>query len=66
MIDKVTKLFSEKAVCYSKNKNFGKLMLSFLKSNTTLSEKQKNRIVEIAAVNETFFKKLIENILSNI
>ncbi|XP_020290683.1 uncharacterized protein LOC109858110 isoform X2 [Pseudomyrmex gracilis] len=65
MIDKVTKLFLEKAVCYSKNKNFGKLILSFLKSNTTLSEEQKNRIAEVAAVNETFFKKLIENILSN-
>lgn len=66
MIDKVIKLFLGKALYYSKDKNFGKLVLSFLKSNTILSEKQKNQIAEITAVNETFFKKPIENILNNI
>ncbi|XP_012536252.1 uncharacterized protein LOC105836627 [Monomorium pharaonis] len=65
MIDKTIKLFSEKALYYSKDKNFGKLVLSFLKNNTTLSEEQKTMMIEIAAVNDTFFKKPIENILRN-
>jgi len=65
MIDKVTKLFSGKALCYSKNKNFGKLLLSFLKINTILSEEQKNLMREIIAVNETLFKRPMENILRN-
>ncbi|XP_011689012.1 PREDICTED: uncharacterized protein LOC105450729 [Wasmannia auropunctata] len=63
MIDKITKLFSEKALCYSKDKNFGKLVLSFLKVITALSEEQKSVMTEIAAVNETLFKKPMENIL---
>ncbi|XP_032667984.1 uncharacterized protein LOC116842628 isoform X2 [Odontomachus brunneus] len=66
MISKVIKLFSEKALCYSKDKNFGKLILSFLKINTILSEEQKNLMLEIAAINETLFKKAIESILRNI
>lgn len=66
MIDKVIKLFSEKALYYSKDKNFGKLVLSFLKINTALSEEQKIIMTEVAAVNETLFKKPIENILRNI
>ncbi|KYM96530.1 PREDICTED: uncharacterized protein LOC108779347 [Cyphomyrmex costatus] len=65
MIDKIIKLFLEKALCYSKDKNFGKLILLFLKINTALTEEQKNVIAEIAVVNETLFKKLIENILKN-
>jgi len=65
MINKIIKLFSRKAFYYSKDKNFGKLVLSFLKINTTLSEEQKNVMVEVAAVNETLFKKAIENILRN-
>lgn len=65
MIDEIIKLFSRKALYYSKDKNFGKLVLSFLKINTTLSEEQKSVMVEIAAVNETLFKKPIENILRN-
>lgn len=65
MISKMIKLFSGKALCYSKDKNFGKLILSFLKTNTTLSEEQKNLMFEIAAINETLFKKAIENILRN-
>lgn len=65
MIDKIIKLFSRKALYYSKDKNFGKLVLSFLKINTTLSEEQKNIMAEVAAVNETLFKKAIENILRN-
>lgn len=65
MIDKIIKLFLEKALCYSKDKNFGKLILSFLKMNTTITEEQKNVVAEIAAVNETLFKKPIENILKN-
>ncbi|XP_019886077.2 uncharacterized protein LOC105275889 [Ooceraea biroi] len=63
MIDKVTKLFSGKALCYSKDKNFGKLLLSFLKINTMLSEEQKNLMGEIIAVNETLFKRPMENLL---
>ncbi|XP_012222075.1 uncharacterized protein [Linepithema humile] len=65
MIDKIIKLFSAKALYYSKDKNFGKLILSLLKMNTTLTEEQKNLMAEIATVNETLFKKLIENILRN-
>ncbi|XP_018350331.1 PREDICTED: uncharacterized protein LOC108753336 [Trachymyrmex septentrionalis] len=65
MIDKIIKLFLEKALCYSKDKNFGKFILSFLKINTVLTEEQKNVMAEIAAVNETLFKKPIENILRN-
>lgn len=65
MIDKITKLFSAKAFYYSKDKNFGKLVLSFLKMNITLSEEQKSLMAEVAIVNETLFKKLIENILRN-
>lgn len=65
MIDKIIKLFLGKALYYSKDKNFGKLVLSFLKINTTLSEEQKNMMAEIVAVNETLFKKPIENILKN-
>ncbi|XP_011872262.1 PREDICTED: uncharacterized protein LOC105564480 [Vollenhovia emeryi] len=61
--DKVVKLFLGKALCYSKDKNFGKLVLSFLKTNTTLSEEQKSIMTEVAAVNETLFKKPMENIL---
>ncbi|TGZ51523.1 uncharacterized protein [Temnothorax longispinosus] len=64
MTDKVIKLFSEKALNYSKDKNFGKLVLSFLKVNTALSEEQKSIMTEVAAVNETLFKKPIESILS--
>lgn len=66
MIDKIIKLFSGKALSYSKDKNFGKLVLSFLKINTTLSEEQKSLMVEIAAINETLFKKAIENLLRKI
>lgn len=66
MINKFVKLFSAKALCYSKDKNFGKLILSFLKiNNTILSEDQRILIAEIATVNETIFKKPIENILRN-
>lgn len=65
MIGKVIKLLSGKALCYSKDKNYGKLILSFLKINTTLSEEQKNSMLEIAAINETLFKRPIENILGN-
>lgn len=65
MIDKIIKLFSSKALYYSKDKNFGKLVLSFLKINTMLSEEQKNVMAEVVAVNETLFKKPIENILRN-
>ncbi|XP_025072922.1 uncharacterized protein LOC105422324 isoform X2 [Pogonomyrmex barbatus] len=65
MLDKIIKLFSGKALYFSKDKNFGKLVLSFLKINTTLSKDQKNLMIEVAAVNETLFKKPIENILRN-
>jgi len=65
MVDKVTKLFSGKALCYSKDKNFGKLILSFLKINIVLSEEQKSLMGEIIAVNETLFKRPMENILRN-
>ncbi|GAB1862497.1 hypothetical protein CAJAP_03576 [Camponotus japonicus] len=65
MTDKITKLFSGKALYYSKDKTFGKLILSFLKLNTALSQEQKNLMVEVVAVNETLFKRPMENILKN-
>lgn len=66
MIDKIIKLFSGKAFYYSKDKKFGKLVLSFLKINTVLSEEQKSSMTEVVVVNETLFKKPIENILKNL
>lgn len=65
MTDKIVKLFSEKAFYYSKDKTFGKLILSFLKLNTALSQEQKNLMAEVVVVNETLFKKPMENILKN-
>ncbi|CAL1687201.1 unnamed protein product [Lasius platythorax] len=65
MIDKITKLLSGKALYYSTDKTFGKLVLSFLKMNITLSQEQKNLMTEVAVVNETLFRKPIENILKN-
>lgn len=65
MIDKITKLLSGKALYYSKDKTFGKLILSFLKMNIVLSQEQKNLMVEVTAVNETLFRKPLENILKN-
>lgn len=65
MIDKITKLFSGKALYYSKDKTFGKLVLSFLKMNTGLSQEQKNLMAEVVALNETLFRKPMENILKN-
>ncbi|XP_014484733.1 PREDICTED: uncharacterized protein LOC106749598 [Dinoponera quadriceps] len=65
MIDNVIKLFLGKALYYSKDKNFGKLVLSFLKINTTLSQEQKNSMLEITIIHETLFKKPIENLLRN-
>jgi len=44
--DKIIKLFSGKTLYYSKDKNFGKLVLSFLKINTALSKEQKNIMAE--------------------
>ncbi|XP_050466346.1 uncharacterized protein LOC126859273 [Cataglyphis hispanica] len=65
MVDKITKLFSGKALYYSKDKTFSKLILSFLKMNTELSQEQKNVMAEVVAVNETLFRKPMENILKN-
>lgn len=61
--DRLLKLLSEKAVFFSTNKKFGKLILSFLKANPITSEEQKSLLWEIVEVNETLFKKLIENML---
>ncbi|XP_072755231.1 uncharacterized protein [Anoplolepis gracilipes] len=65
MINKIIKLLSGKAFYYSKDKTFGKLVLSFLKMNTALSQEQKNLMAEVIAVNETLFRKPMENILKN-
>ncbi|KAK2581626.1 hypothetical protein KPH14_002128 [Odynerus spinipes] len=64
--DRLLSLLSEKAGFFSTNKKFGKLLLSFLKANSITSEEQKNLLWKIVEVNETFFKKLIENILKTI
>ncbi|KAI4503895.1 hypothetical protein M0802_001298 [Mischocyttarus mexicanus] len=63
IFDKLIKLLLEKAVFFSTNMKFSKLLLSFLKANTITSEEQKDLMREIIEVNETFLKRPIENIL---
>ncbi|XP_034936513.1 uncharacterized protein [Chelonus insularis] len=63
--DRLLTLLAEKATTFSKDKNYGKFILSFIKTNPPYSQEQKNNLDEIAAVNETIFKKAIEKILQN-
>ncbi|CAL7949465.1 unnamed protein product [Xylocopa violacea] len=61
--DRLIQLLFEKAVDFAKDKNFGKLVLSFVKTNIKFSEEQKHLLWEIANVHETLFKRPIEKIL---
>ncbi|XP_047354041.1 uncharacterized protein LOC124950788 isoform X2 [Vespa velutina] len=61
--DKLIRLLLGKAVFFSTNIKFSKLLLSFLKANRITSEEQKDLLQEIIEVNETLFKRPIENIL---
>lgn len=64
--DKIIELFSENALHFAEDKNFGKLVLSFLKTNTEFSKEQKISLQEIADIMQTLFKKPIQNIINNI
>nr|XP_033328242.1 uncharacterized protein LOC117221407 [Megalopta genalis]XP_033328243.1 uncharacterized protein LOC117221407 [Megalopta genalis] len=61
--DKFIQLLSEKALDFSREKNFGKLLLLFIKVNLNFSDQQKFLMQEIANINQTFFKKPIQNLL---
>lgn len=63
--DKLVQLLSDKAIEYANDKNFGKLVLSFVKRNNEFSNEKKHLLWEISNVNETFFKKPIQNVLKN-
>ncbi|XP_076762558.1 uncharacterized protein LOC143430303 [Xylocopa sonorina] len=61
--DTLIRLLFEKAVDFAKDKNFGKLVLSFVKTNIKFSEEQKHLLWEIVNIHETLFKRPIEKIL---
>ncbi|KAK9306103.1 hypothetical protein QLX08_003154 [Tetragonisca angustula] len=63
--DKLIQLLSEKAVDFAKDKSFGKLVLSFIKSNIKFSNEQKELLWEIANINQTLYKKPMQNILKS-
>lgn len=62
--DKLIQLLSEKAFDFAKNKDFGKLILSFIKMNVNFSDQQKHLLWEIANINQTLFKNAIQNMLN--
>ncbi|XP_012164097.1 uncharacterized protein LOC105665748 isoform X1 [Bombus terrestris] len=59
--DKLIQLLFEKTVDFAKDKNFGKLVLSLIKSNIKFSDEQKQSLWEIANTNQTLYKKPIQN-----
>ncbi|CAK9822874.1 hypothetical protein ANTRET_LOCUS1315 [Anthophora retusa] len=61
--DKIIALLYGKALDFAKDKNFGKLVLSFIKVNINFSKEQKCLLEEIANANQTFFRRPIQNIL---
>ncbi|XP_043278146.1 uncharacterized protein [Venturia canescens] len=63
--DKLLSLMSEKATTYSRDKKFGKFVLSYIKLNNPFTDRQKSMLTEIVAVNETIFKKVTESLLTN-
>lgn len=63
--DKLIQLLFEKAIDFAKDKNFGKLVLSFIKSNIKFSDEQKQSLWEIANINQTLFKRPIQNVLKS-
>ncbi|XP_076638484.1 uncharacterized protein LOC143350323 isoform X1 [Colletes latitarsis] len=64
--DKLIQLLSQAALDFAKDKNFGKLVLLFIKVNTNFSEQQLYLLREIANINQTLFKRPIQNILKTL
>ncbi|XP_053984403.1 uncharacterized protein LOC128879357 [Hylaeus volcanicus] len=64
--DKLIQLLSIKALDFAKDKNFGKLILSLIKVNTNFTDQQKDLLWEIANINQTLFKRPIQNILKTL
>ena len=62
--DKLIQLLSKRAFDFARNKDFGKLILSFVKMNVHFSEQQKQLLREMANINQTLFKKPIQNMLN--
>lgn len=58
--NKLLKLYVRKANTFSDNKDYAKLVHSFAKTNTPFTEEEKSMLVEIATLNQTIYKKLIE------
>ncbi|XP_012276139.1 uncharacterized protein LOC105697417 [Orussus abietinus] len=65
MKDKLLTLLQIKALQFSTDKNYGKCLLNFLKNNKSFTAQQQDLLKEIVAVNETVFKKPLENMIKN-
>ncbi|XP_076666928.1 uncharacterized protein LOC143368269 [Andrena cerasifolii] len=64
--DKLVQLLSKKALDFAEDKNFGKLALLFIKVHGNFSEQQKHSLWEITNINQTLFKKPMQNILKTL
>ena len=53
-------LFSKSAMTFSKDKGYANMIHTFAKENNPLSEEEKLILRDIAALNKTLLKKLIE------
>ncbi|KAH0539535.1 uncharacterized protein LOC123259444 [Cotesia glomerata] len=62
--DRLIQLLLDKSTTFSKDKNYSKFILSFIKLNPPFSGEQKSSLDEIVAINETIFKKAMESILN--
>ncbi|XP_033217068.1 uncharacterized protein LOC117172890 [Belonocnema kinseyi] len=58
--EKIFKMFAKKAMTFSKDKRYALLVQTFAKTNAPFSEEEKLILEEIAALNQTAYKKLIE------
>ncbi|XP_066589872.1 uncharacterized protein [Prorops nasuta] len=64
--DKLINLLLDKALLFSKDKEFGKFLLSFVKTNSPFSDDQLESLKETVSLNESIFKRTLETILINI
>lgn len=64
--EKILNLLWKKSYDFSKDKNYGKLVLNFLKTNPSTTAEQKHLYEEIISVHNTLFKKLIDKTLESI
>ncbi|CAG5099899.1 Similar to Protein C1orf43 homolog (Rattus norvegicus) [Cotesia congregata] len=62
--DRLIQLLLDKSTTFSKDKNYSKFILSFIKLNPPFSGEQKSSLDEIVAINETIFKKAMESLLN--